>query len=189
MNHDEIAQSIEALKGDYEQREAARERLVEAGADAVPLLMAVAESEQGRAAVEAVKVLGQLADPRAFELLLATMRSQQALLSVTAVSAVRAYTDRDVMPELVAALPDACLMAQQSLVLALDENNDPASVPGLVAFLAKTDQPLIRCAIIQTLGRLGDDALVPVIAPYVDDENHHVRDWAAEVIQRWGVAM
>jgi HEAT repeat protein len=182
---DDLMRWIAALGGNPDERQQAQARLRTAGPAAVEPLIAVLQSDDSRPAWSAAQVLGDLGDARALPALIAAIRSPNALLGSAAAKAALKLPDPLALSQVIAALPAAPLMTQQSIVLALQQLGDSRAVEKLVELLAATSPPIMRTAIIKALGDLGDAALLPVIRPYLDDADHHVRDWAAEVVQRF----
>lgn len=185
---DDIWRLIADLDGPPPRRERAVEQLVGMGAEAFDVLIMVVESGEGRKAWFATEVLGQLNDPRVFPVLVRALRSAHPMVGSTAVKALLRFDVCDVLDALVEALPYANIMAQQSIVLALQRLGDERAVPTLLDQLTAAESSTIRSGIIQTLGKLGDPRAIPAIRDCLDDENHHVRDWSAAALEQLGAA-
>lgn len=170
---------IAALDEETDVRHAAQARLAAGGDAVVDALIAALAVENGRIAWAAAEVLGQLTPARAFPPLVAALYSKNLLLAGMALNALLKYPEPDVLPYLAEALPRVHIMTQQNIVVALRQLGDRRAAPLLIAQLPGVSSPTIRCAMIQTLGWLGDRAAIPAIRACEDDSNHHVREWAA----------
>ncbi|MFW5748290.1 MAG: HEAT repeat domain-containing protein [Chloroflexota bacterium] len=185
MAIDYVAELIEALSSNNRDRRGlARQQLVAIGPSVVDMLIPLVAADDGWAAVEAAHILGELSDLRAYPVLVNAIRSRNPLLAGRAVQSVLNYTGQDLASDLLAVLPHAHVITQQAILNALRRLNDPATVPYLLEQLQRTTSPLIRCVIIQTLGKVGDATLIPRLTDFMWDDDHHVRDWAVEVIKQ-----
>lgn len=189
MTQDDPLQShIDALSGSREERQAAQEALIARGEPVVLPLIDVLRAGEGRSAFGAAEVLGALADPRAFEPLVEALVSPNPLVGGAALKGLLNYPDRDALPLLLTALPQAHIIVQQSIILALQRQPDPRAVDPLIAHLRVVDAPTLICAIIQTLGILGDRRAVPAIYEHQDSADHHVREWVGVALKQLGEA-
>ena len=180
----DLADLITALDGDAPERRAAQTQLVTVGEPAVAPLIEALETEEGHRAWAAAEVLGLLHDRRAFEPLLRAVRSTNPLVGGMAVKALLLYEDQDIVPLLVEALPSAHIITQQTIIVSLQKIPDGRAVAMLVDLLGQIESPTMRCAIIQTLGALGDAQAVPAIRAFQDDPDHHIREWAAVALKQ-----
>lgn len=73
------------------------------------------------------------------------------------------------------ALPKSIATLQPRLVRLIEKRGDKRAVPTLAALLPEAKSSLLRLAIIQALGTLGDMQIRPLIESYVNDVDHHVR--------------
>jgi HEAT repeat protein len=183
---DEITRLIAALDREPERRAQAQARLIQLGSAVVEPLVAVVCAQEGRRAWTAAEVLGELADQRAWPVLVDALRSANPMLGVSAAKALMKYPGADVLPCFVAALPQAHVMAQQTIILALQRLGDRRAVTLLIDQLRQAESPTIRTALVQTLGKLGDPRAIPALRAALHDENHHVREWAAEALKWLG---
>jgi HEAT repeat protein len=184
----EIERCIAELDGSDLVRSLAHSRLVTLGSDAVPPLINTMQAQTGRKAWEAAQILGELADPRGFQPLLELLHSRNPLLGEAAVKALLRYQEEDILPYLLDALPQAHIIVQQSMILVLERLADPRAADTLMSLLPALDSPTLRCVVIRTLASLGTMQAIPLITSYLDDENHHVREWAANALERLGAA-
>ncbi len=168
---------------DQLQRGQARTRLIELGEWAVEPLLKVVQAEQGRRAWIAADLLGELRDIRALPILANALGSPNATLGSMAVKSLLRFDDVDQ----VLILPHAHLMTQQTIVLALKRLQDRRAVEPLIDYLSYVESPTLCCGVIQALGAIADPRAVPAIEVWVDDEDHHVREWAAIALRQLGV--
>lgn len=186
MDADELTDLVEALGGDEFQRARARQRLLEIGEPALESLFEVVQVGQGRKAWIAADLLGEMRDSRALPVLTSALHSDNATLSSMAVKSLLRFDDLDPVPILVENLPHAHLMTQQTIVLALQRLGDCRAVEPLIEYLARVESSTLRCGVIQTLGKLGDKRAIPAVKMWVDDSDHHVREWAATALKQLG---
>ena len=184
LSNDVISELIAALDGASDQCAKAQAQLLQMGDVIVETLVSVVEAQKGRKAWAAAEVLGELADQRAWPALVAALRSENPMLSVMATKALLKYPDVEVLLPLVDALPYANIMAQQTIIGALQRLGDNRAVPYLVEQLKQTMSPLIRTAIVQTLGKLGDPSAIPAIRACLGDEDLHVREWSSVALKQ-----
>jgi len=185
MTPDEDIQShIRALSGSRDERIEAQNALIAIGEPVVEPLLDLLDTGEGKSALGAAEVLGALADPRAFELLVATLTSSNPLLGGAALKGLLNYREPDPLPVLLDALPVTHIIVQQSIILALQRQPDPRAVVPLIAHLETADAPTLVCAIIQTLGILGDPQAIPAIRARQQDADHHVREWSDVVLKQ-----
>lgn len=180
-----INQLLTALRGEAREREAAQAQLVAMGAAVVEPLIAMVTAAVGREARAAAEVLGEIGDERAFQPLVTALRSDNLLLAGSAVVALEKYKAHDVVAHFLEALPQVRIMTQQSLLLALQRAGDHKAVAPLLHLLQTAESPVLRVALIKVLGELGDATILPTIHLFVNDEDHHVRDWAQAVITKF----
>lgn len=185
-SRDIIVRLIAALEGDPDQRAEAQAQLIQMGPVVVKPLVAVIKAEEGRKAWAAAEVLGVLADKRAWPALVTALRSKNPMLGVAAAKALLKYTDEDVLPPLVDALPHATIMTQQTIIKGLQRLGDSRAVTVLVTQLGQAASPVIRIALVQALGELGDPSAMPAIRACLNDEDHHVREWSAVILKQLG---
>ncbi len=183
-SRDVVCQLIASLDGNPDQRAKAQVELIQMGHAIVEPLVVVVKAEEGRKAWAAAEVLGELTDKRAWSALVAALRSKNPMLGVAAAKALLKYTDKDALPPLVDALPYAAIMAQQTIIKALQLLGDSRAVPCLVEQLGQAVSPVIRTALVQALGKLGDPSAIPAIRACLDDEDHHVREWSSVVLKQ-----
>jgi HEAT repeat protein len=189
MAADEISRLVHALGGRPEESQAAKTRLIELGPPVVEPLIEVVNTQRGRPAWAAAEVLGYLGDPRALAPLAGALRSTNSMLGSAAAKALlrlNGLAGQDVFPLLADALPHVPLITQQTIVMVLPALKDQRAVHVLIEQLDRTVSPALRCAVIQALGEVGDPQAIPALRRYIQDEDRHVRDWAAQVLARLG---
>lgn len=173
---------IEALDGDPEVVENAEAQLLALGPAAVAALITTMQAGQGRRAWRAAALLGEIHAPEALPALHQAVLSPRPLLGNAAAKALLKYNTPDTPRGLLAALPNCHPMVQQTIIVALQHHPDPTLTPDFMALLPTVESPPLRYGIIQILGQLGDPAAIPLIRSYLNDPDHHVRDWAAHAL-------
>lgn len=187
MTADEISRLVNTLDSSPDESQPAKGRLIELGPAVVEPLIEVVLAQQGRKAWNAAEVLGRLGDRRAAPSLIAALSSPNPMLGSAAAKALYRLSETsglDVFPALAEALPHAPFITQQTIVMGLPTLKDCRAVEVLLDHLERTESPMMRCAIIQALGRLEDPQVAPALRRYLKDEDRHVRAWASEVLQR-----
>jgi HEAT repeat protein len=180
----DIHDLIAALEEGPERRSQAQLRLAALGERVVEPLMEVVSAEKGQKAWAAAEVLGELADPRAFQVLVAALYARNPMLGGVALKGLLKYAGRDILPYLVLAFPQAHIMTQQNMILVLQRLGDRRAVMVLIEQLSSSTSSSIRMCIIQTLGKLGDPAAIPAVRARLNDSNQHVREWAAFTLKQ-----
>jgi HEAT repeat protein len=179
MSHtDEFWLLMDALNGETAHRTQAQRRLTEMGSVIVEALLEILRSERHSKSWAIVQVLGDIGDPRCLPDIVSALHSHNPLLSSAAVKSLSKFQSQtDIIPTLLEVLPTSNIMTQQSIVVALQQLGDSRVVSPLIQLLYHAESPVLRCAVIQTLGKLGDQAAVPAIRSFQDDSDHHVREW------------
>jgi HEAT repeat protein len=180
--YEEIQSLIEALEQGPEQRRQAQSSLISLEAVVVEPLIEAVKSGQGQKCWAAAEVLGELADPRAFQVLVDALRADNPMLSGVALNALLKYRGRDILPYLVQAFPNVHILTKQCIILAFQRLNDRRAVRFLIKQLEMCDSVSICLFIIQSLGRLGDPSAVPAVRARLNDSNPYVRELAAIIL-------
>jgi HEAT repeat protein len=182
--NEDISNYIDLLDDDSERGQAAEQLLLSMGSTAVDPLIDVMLAEEGRKAWIAARLLGSFVAPHALDSLFIALRSSNLQIGGAALSSILEYPAEDIAVRLAEALPDAHFVVQQSIVLALQCRGEQQVVNALISGLGAVDSPTMRCAIIKTLGMLGDPQAIPVIEAYVNDADKHTREWAVFALQQ-----
>ncbi len=167
------------------ERARAHSQLVALGAQAVDPLVEAVRAGRGRSAWQGLRILIEIDALRAWPVIKEALYADSPLLAQTAASVLAQYGIRAV-PVLIHALPHVPYIVQLAVVTSLIEIGDKRAVAPLMDLLTCTDSDTLRYTIIQGLGVLGVHEAVPLIAPYQDDENHHVRKRARTALVRLG---
>ncbi|MBN1642454.1 MAG: HEAT repeat domain-containing protein [Anaerolineae bacterium] len=147
--------------------------LVELGADAVPPLIAVVETDDGAAQRAAISALGQIGDPRAIPALIAATESVKGRMRELATRALGSMVgDPRVVPHLISLLQDSNPDVQGAAVVVLGQSGDPRAAAPLVQVL---DKPLLREPVGQALTALGDLATEALLARLEGERDRHMR--------------
>lgn len=164
-------------------RTQAHQRLLRMGEPVIIPLMKVSLFESGRMSWEAAKVLAEIRDPRCFTLMQEFLLAGNAILAEIAARALENYGE-EAIPTLLKGLKTTHPTVLLQIVTILERLGDPRAVQPLVELLQQTTSSSLRYTIIQALGVLGDPSLLPILLPYQNDENQHVRTRTEIAIQR-----
>jgi len=128
--------------------------------EAVPLLLSVARSVSGRNRQQAIQSLEKTASPSAIPSMVKLMLDMEK------------DTDRLDMARAVAAVA--------AQIPKLDERAD-----AVMAELESVTHARDRCALVRTLGKIGDDSSLPLLRTALWDENPDVKDAAVRALAEW----
>lgn len=177
MERASIQQLINALaSSDPQTRELAAKQLTALGSIAVAPLMQTVKDEVGRQSWRAVKVLTAIKDERVFDVLCEALKSAHPIMRETAATELGKYGDKRATPLLITALDDPHPNVQLWAIQALRDLRDPDAIVALVERLPDAQSASIRYTIIEALGDLGDESVIPAILHYRADQDHHVRE-------------
>lgn len=182
---DEFGQLLDALNADGTERFKAQRRLIEMGEIVVEPLLDVMLSNNYRKTWAIAQVLGEIGDRRCLQGLVLALRSENPLLSSTAAKSLSKFQNQvDILPYLLEVFPSVDVITQQTITLTLQQFRDSRAVKPLMEQLRQAKSPVLRCAIIQTLGILGDSIAAPTIRTFANDPDHHVREWVIEALDQ-----
>jgi HEAT repeat protein len=185
MNQDtSIVDLVQALGNkEIDVRNLAKKELATRGADAIPLLIEAISSPDKRQAIEAANVLSTYDDPRRIPPLVQSLTSDNVLLAQIAAGALESVTP-PLYQEFLDALPNSHNLVAPLIIRALGAMGDSRALHPLIEALYDAPNPTYRYTIIEALGNLGTPDTIDVIEPFLQDENGHVRDYAANAISR-----
>jgi HEAT repeat protein len=175
---------IKELVGEPNDRTRARTLLLQMGESVIEPLIATMLGQDSKTALEAARLLGELADPQALDALFAALASPSPLLGWEALKSILRYPADKTLLRLAETMDDYPLMTQQNIILALREHKDRRVVPALVQQMNTSESSSLRYAIIQTLGILGDSRAIPAIRAHENDPDHHVREWVTVALRQ-----
>lgn len=154
-----------------------------------PLLAMLRDSRRIRQtrhfATEALKKIG---DSRAVPVLLDALQDRDTLSQSMALSVLACIGDGRCVPSAIAALRSTDHDVQWGAVAALGAFRDGRGVAPLLSLLREQAQGswLFREAIIEALGRIGDDRAVPDLIPLLSAKEESTRKTAAEALDALG---
>ncbi|SRR5258708_4229572 len=169
-----------------EVRANAKEHLIQIGADAVEPLIVALRSGSLRQSWQAAVVLGLIPDSRWLEEMQGALSSSNILLGQAAVIALENALHSGAVDHFLEVLPHSKLVVQIALISSLERLQDIRAVEPLSRLLVTTESPELRYSIIQALGQIGDQSVIPLIEQFQDDPNTHVRDRVAIALLRLG---
>jgi HEAT repeat protein len=169
---------------DFQVRLRAKNKLIQMGADAVNTLIDALNSDNLRLSWQAAVVLGEIPDPRWIEPMITALNSPNILLGQAAIVALENALQQDAAEYFLSAYPKCRVVVQVALINALERLSDTRTVEPLCQLLEATDNPELRYSIIQTLGKLGEPSVIPLIQKYQNDPNYHVRERTIIALQR-----
>ncbi|MCD4824131.1 MAG: HEAT repeat domain-containing protein, partial [Phycisphaerae bacterium] len=167
-------------------REKAAETLVKIGKPAVPALLKAAKHSNSLAAIESIKILGKIPDPRCVTALTAALRSKHHGIAQAAEKALK-NTDKQIetaegtaieSPTVTALLPVLRRSSTKEKVRALGIISSKKSDPRVFRILMKaTSNPdkKIRATATQSLGNLKDKRAIPYFFRALQDLDGIVR--------------
>lgn len=161
-------------------------RLLSYGSEAVPSLIEALRHTRLPRSWRAANILAQIDDPRWFVPMLRAVRAENPLLGDAAAKALAARYRREAATPLIAALPHCHSLVQLRIIGILEQLGATESVPQLIEMLARADSAILRAALLQALGKLGDPSLISLACLYLEDSDPHVRERARQCLMRWG---
>ncbi len=161
-------------------------RLLSYGNEAVPYLIEALYHTRAPRSWRAANILAQIDDPRWLAPMLRAVRAENPLLGDAAAKALAARYGQEAALPLIAALPHCHSLVQLRIIALLEELGAAEAVPQLIERLALADSAILRAALLQALGKLGDPSLSSLARPYLEDSDPHVRKRARQCLIKWG---
>lgn len=177
---------MDALGGTPSQRSSAKRDLFALGSQVVHPLIREVRTGVGHRSWAAAELLGELADPLGLPALVDALLSPNPILGSAAARALVNFPEWRAADHLAQALPQVHVVTQQNIVLSLLELGEPGTTGALMKLLNDASSPALQCVVVQALGELGDQAAAPAIEALLDDEDHHVRQWAETALAQIG---
>jgi HEAT repeat protein len=162
-----------------------------AAADAFPLLLPLVVDDNVRVRYAAVSLLasvGQVDLPRSLELLRAGLKDPESDVVAASADAIAGLRLHDGYPDLLDLYQETTdWIVRFSIVSALGELGDARGFDILEHALTSND-PLLVPAAIGAMGELGDDRAIPLILPYVNDDDWQIRHRVLQALVRFNTA-
>jgi HEAT repeat protein len=162
-----------------------------AAADAFPLLLPLVVDDNVRVRYAAVSLLasvGQVDLPQSLELLRAGLKDPESDVVAASADAIAGLRLHDGYPDLLDLYQETTdWIVRFSIVSALGELGDARGFDILEHALTSND-PLLVPAAIGAMGELGDDRAIPLILPYVNDDDWQIRHRVLQALVRFNTA-
>lgn len=162
--------------------EDARSALIAQGIDILPMLLAHLPTLNPKQSLKVASILGALGHPDCQVALLQLLEHPHPLVKVAVVQALAHYPSHTVFEALLPLLQSPDMMLQIAAVTSLGKLGDQRAVAPLAHLLQQTNDSTLRYNCIRALGNLGDASVLPLIASFANDPNHHVRDDVAQAM-------
>jgi HEAT repeat protein len=172
-----IGEIIELLHAEENAglRNAAVEILTRMGRDAVPMLLAQARCPDHDVRKFIVDILGDIADPEAMPVLIAGLDDEDSNVRAAAAENLGKLKNAEAVPNLLKAMHHQDLFLQFTILEALSRIASPVSLKDLLPY---KDEKLLRKALIDCLGKAGDDSAVAELVVSLTDSMRNVRESA-----------
>ncbi len=156
-------------------RNAAVEILVRMGRDAVPMLLEQIACPDHEVRKFIVDILGEIEDPRAVPALLKALRDDDNNVLAAAAENLGKLKAPEAVPVLLDAMQNPDVLLRFTILEALGKIDQPVPLSRLVTF--KGEQ-LLRKALIDCLGKVGDQTAIPEVIAGLSDPMRNVRNAA-----------
>lgn len=129
----------------------------------------------GTQLLNAIKVLGELADASSVDVLIATLEHPDKIVRMKTIRALDRFNSPKVTDALLRRLDLEDAMVQLTIIDCLNCDGDtPRCYETLIRLLHETPSSNLRYMIIRVLGNLGEARAIEHIRMYLDDDDHHV---------------
>lgn len=154
-------------------RNAAVDMLVRMGGDAVPMLLAQANSPDHDVRKFIVDILGEIADPRAIPALLAALGDDDGNVRAAAAENLGKLQAGEAVPALLDAMQCPDILLRFAILDALGKIGTTVPLARLLPF---RDDKLLRKALIECLSKVGDAAAAEELLAGLADPMRNIRD-------------
>lgn len=154
-------------------RNAAVDILVRLGRDVVPMLLAQARCPDHDVRKFIVDILGEIADPRAVPTLLEALGDDDGNVRAAAAENLGKLRATEAVPALLEAMRHPDVLLRFTILDALGKIGVPVPLERLLPF---RDETLLRKALIDCLGLVGDASAIPELLAGLADPMRNVRD-------------
>jgi len=180
MTHKEVrSELIQNLwHSNPEVRDQSRDALIAMGQEIVDDLAQVMLGINSSRARDVMEVLARIKDPRSLEALRCALLSKNAIIGQAAVEALVRFDQNIAVNQFINALNQVNILVQISIIQAFAQLANRRAIQPLLDLLATTQSPTLRYLIIDTLGKLPEKRIMPIITRYLYDEDYQVRKHA-----------
>lgn len=153
-------------------------------------LLADLQSHDWKIRREAVGKLGEGGNPVALPYIVQAVHDQDSQVRWTAVKALQSFTGQDAISALLEALHDEEAVVSDAAAEALAAIGKPAFEK--LVHLLTDDNPTVRGAVVEILGKIGDEEAIPLLVDALADrmiphlETRRICDIAAESLENIG---
>ncbi|TYP00135.1 HEAT repeat protein [Geothermobacter ehrlichii] len=162
-------------------RNTAVDILIRLGRQAVPRLLEELRCPDHDVRKFVLDILGAIGDPETGEAMIACLADADSNVRAAAAENLGRLKLVEAVPRLLAAMEEADLMFRFTILEALAQIGAEVPVERLLAY---RDEPLLRKALFDCLGHVGNDAAVPVLLEGLSDPMSNVREAAAVALER-----
>jgi len=156
-------------------RNAAVEILTRMGRDAVPMLLDQIRCPDHDVRKFIVDILGDIADPQAIPALLKTLHDEDSNVRAAAAENLGKLKAEAAVADLLAAMRYPDVLFRFTILDALSRIGVPVSLDKLLPY---REEKLLRKALVDCLGKVGDQTAATELVAALDDEMRNVRDAA-----------
>ncbi len=161
-------------------RNAAVEILTKTGRDAVPMLLSQARCPDPDVRKFIIDILGDIADPEATPVLIRGLEDDDSNVRAAAAENLGKLKNVEAVPALLKAMHFPDLLLQFTILDALSRIAAPVPFGQLLPY---KNEKLLRKALIDCLGKAGDEASVPELVASLTDSMRNVREAAILALQ------
>ncbi len=173
-------------EADILDQQEAKQRLLAYGDAILEPLWNLLETGTNFQVSNAVVLLGQLGNPRSVDKLLPLLEHPFFLVRTNVAQILGQFDDPRIVVALLKRLPQDQIMIQTWIIDSLRKLRAPISIPTLLEFLHNTPSTELRYLTIRALGEIGNASVIHQLVPYLDDPNHHVRDYTQRALEKLG---
>ncbi len=172
-----IGEIIELLHAEENAglRNAAVEILTRMGRDSVPMLLGQARCPDHEVRKFIIDILGDIDDPEAVPVLITGLDDEDSNVRAAAAENLGKLKSAEAVPKLLKAMHHQDLLLQFTILEALSRIASPVSLNDLLPY---KDEKLLRKALIDCLGKAGDDSAVAELVVSLTDSMRNVREAA-----------
>ena len=172
-----IGEIIELLHAEENAglRNAAVEILTRMGRDSVPMLLGQARCPDHDVRKFIIDILGDIGDPEAVPVLIAGLDDEDSNVRAAAAENLGKLKSSEAIPNLLKAMHCQDLLLQFTILDTLGRIASPVSLNDLLPY---KDEKLLRKALIDCLGKAGDDSAVAELVVSLTDPMRNVREAA-----------
>ncbi|MGA1791399.1 MAG: HEAT repeat domain-containing protein [bacterium] len=173
--HDVIFPRLEDLLRDHENanlRTAAMEAFPRCGKDAVPYLLRLLKDRDDEVRMFSATILGEVQDPAAVDALIEVLKDPDENLRHACAESLGKIGDARAVDTLIECL-DQDFWIQYPAIIALGNIGDLSATEHLIKLL---DDEMLREAVIEALGKIGDTSVIPVLAETLSSNDPSIRN-------------